>query len=90
MFPKEAIPSVAGRDCVDKGRRTAFQKGELHTYQEWERTYQEWERIYQEWERTYIKNGRGHIKIGGGSQLDLDGRGRGGAGQKGDERKLVR
>ena len=83
MFPKAAIPSVAGRECVDKGRRTALQKGELHTYQEWER-------IYQEWERTYIKNGRGHIKIGGGSQLDLDGRGRGGAGQKGDERKLVR
>ena len=83
MFPKEAIPSVAGRDCVDKGLRTAFQKGELHTYQEWERTFQEWE-------RTYIKNGRGHIKIGGGSQLGLDGRGRGGAGQKGDERKLVR
>ena len=97
MFPKAEIPSVAGRDCVDKGRRTALQKGELHTYQEWERIYQEWERIYQEWERTfqewertYIRNGRGHIKNGGGSQLELDGRGRGGAGQKGDERKLVR
>ena len=36
----------------------------------------------------HIKNGRGHIKNGRGSQLELDGRGRGGAGQKGDERKL--
>ena len=40
--------------------------------------------------RGHIKNGRGHFKNGRGSQLDLDGTGRGGAGQKGDERKLVR
>ena len=38
----------------------------------------------------HIKNGRGRIKNGRGSKLELDGRGRGGAGQKGDERKLVR
>ena len=40
--------------------------------------------------RGHFKNGRRHIKNKGGSQLELDGRGRGGAGQKGDERKLVR
>ena len=84
MFPKAAIPSVAGRECVDKGRIVGPRSKKENS-------------IHIKNGRGHIKNGRGHTKNGGGhikngrgSQVELDGRGRGGAGQKGDERKLVR